>query len=101
MPCRFRKLLNCRMKLEVNYPMNVDLTDYFWLVHFRDRRDDSIDTEELDQPVSLIPINIEWAIKEATDICKNMGYEFISLDLVSKNLDQPCYTFPHDLKFFE
>jgi len=22
MPCRFRKLLNCRMKLEVNYPMN-------------------------------------------------------------------------------
>ena len=34
---------------------DVDLTDYFWIVHFRDKRDDS-DTEELDQPVPLINI---------------------------------------------
>lgn len=94
MPYRSRKLLNCRMKLEVNYPM----TDgKFWLVHFyRDKEDNYGETEELSFPTDVTRENILKAMEEAEKVCEENGFLFAALDLVWDNWTK-FYMFPRDL----
>lgn len=100
MPYRFRKLLNYRLKLEVNYPMEKLLQKY-WIVHFLEKGEKYIDTEELIFPTNLTEDNIKSAIEEAKAVCKDNDYEFICLDLIDEgNWTKPWWSFPRDLECF-
>ncbi len=97
MPYRSRKLLNCRIKLEVNYPMS---KKPFWIVHFFDD-EDHIDTEELIYPTNLTEENIKAAIEEAKSLCQDNNFDFICLDLINtEDSAKPWWSFPRDLECF-